>query len=166
MAGLILKEEYFEYSAELAGSGFEAVRRIVDNVAFSWIGPVFFVALGAKIVFDWDLLVSVMPQTAALTIALLVAQISSAGLAARFTGYFPWTDSLLIGFGMLGRAELCFVVLDIAYVQSRIITEDVFYTLMLTAFWLNVAVPITIAWWKPYYTGEKSMPLISRSPQP
>jgi len=63
----------------------------------------------------------------------------------------------MIGFGMLGRAELCFVVLNIAYIESSIISEDVFYTLMLTAFWLNVAVPISIAWWKPYYEGRKSM---------
>jgi hypothetical protein len=28
---------------------------------------------------------------------------------------------------------------------------------MFTAFWLNVAVPISIAWWKPYYTGEKRL---------
>ncbi|MEZ5920873.1 MAG: cation:proton antiporter [Parvularculaceae bacterium] len=163
MAGLILKEEYFEHNGERAGAGFENVRRIVDNVAFSWIGPVFFVSLGAKIVFDRDLLVSVIPQTAALVAALIFAQTISAGLAARYTGRFPWPDSILIGFGMLGRAELCFVVLDIAFVQNRIITEEVFYTLMLTAFWLNVAVPISIAWWKPYYAGEKTAPLLGGS---
>jgi hypothetical protein len=52
---------------------------------------------------------------------------------------------------MLGRAELAFVVLNIAYVQHHIITEHVFYTLMVTAFLLNVSVPVTIRWWKSKY---------------
>ena len=40
---------------------------------------------------------------------------------------------------MLGRAELAFVVMDIAYVQNPILSTEAFYTLMFTAFWLNVA---------------------------
>jgi Kef-type K+ transport system membrane component KefB len=157
MAGLILRADFFHVIPEQTGKAYENVKQIVDNVAFSWIGPIFFVELGAKIIFDFDLFVSVIPQTALLVTSLLVAQFFSASLAARYTGAFPWPDSVMIGFGMLGRVELAFVVLDIAYIQAKIITEDVFYTLMLTAFWLNVAVPLTIAWWKPYYTGEKSL---------
>ncbi|MEZ5954947.1 MAG: cation:proton antiporter [Hyphomonas sp.] len=157
MAGLILKEDYFEGKGAPGQQEFQRVGRIVENVAFSWIGPVFFVSLGTKIVLDWDLLVSVIPEVAILTAAVFLAQIFSAGIAARYTGAFPWRDSVMIGFGMLGRAELCFVVLDIAYVQSNIISTEVFYILMLTAFWLNVAVPVTISWWKPYYTGEKPL---------
>ena len=52
---------------------------------------------------------------------------------------------------MLGRAELAFVVMDIAYVQNAIISQAAFYTLMFTAFLLNVAVPVSIRLWKPYY---------------
>lgn len=87
---------------------------------------------------------------ALLTAGLFIVQISSAGLAARFTGGMNWADSLMIGFGMLGRAELAFVVMDIAYVQHNILHDEAFYTLMLTAFFLNIAVPVTIAWWRPY----------------
>lgn len=67
---------------------------------------------------------------------------------------------MMIGFGMLGRAELAFVVMDIAYVQYSILSTEAFYTLMFTAFWLDVAVPLTIRWWKPYYSGIKSLPLM------
>ena len=42
-----------------------------------------FVELGTKIVFDWDIFVSVIPQTVMLTVGLIVIQVSSAGLAAR-----------------------------------------------------------------------------------
>ncbi|WP_414979333.1 cation:proton antiporter [Congregibacter sp.] len=83
-----------------------------------------------------------------LFVGLFVGQILSAGLAARYTGGFDWYDSWLIGFGMLGRAELAFVVMDIAYVQHQVITEEMLYTLMTTAFCLNISVPLTIRWWK------------------
>jgi hypothetical protein len=46
------------------------------------------------------------------------------------------------------------VVLDIAYVQNQILSDEAFYTLMFTAFWLNVAVPLSIRWWKPFYLRE------------
>ena len=67
----------------------------------------------------------------------------------------------MIGLGMLGRAELAFVVMDIAYIENQIFTDEVFYTLMITAFWLNLAVPITIKQWKPYYMGEKKLRWLS-----
>ena len=76
--------------------------------------------------------------------------------AARYTGGFTFHESMLIGFGMLGRAELAFVVLGIAYVQNSIFSTEVFYTLMLTIFWLNVAVPVSLTLWKPAYKKAES----------
>ncbi len=159
MAGLILREEYFnEGPATIAGDideeapeDFNGIKRLVDNVAFVWIGPVFFVVLGAKIIFDWDLLVSVLPHIFVLTVTLMTAQIVSASVAARYTGGFNFHESLMIGFGMLGRAELAFVVLDIAYVQNDVLSDAAFYTLMITAFFLNLAVPVSIKLWKPHF---------------
>jgi len=149
MAGLILREEYFDRRKE-AGS-FDDTKRIIDNVAFSWIGPVFFVDLGTKIVFEGGVMASVLPHIAAMVAAIFVSQIASAGLAARYTSGMDWRGSIMVGFGMLGRAELAFVVMDIAYVQNAILTTEAFYTLMGTAFVLNILVPITIRLWKPVY---------------
>jgi len=157
MAGLIIKQEYFHFHEHPNVNHYEQTKKIVDNVAFSWIGPVFFVDLGTKIVFDQSILVSVLPQIIILTTGLLVAQIVSAGLAARYTGNYAWHESVMIGLGMLGRAELAFVVINIGYVQNSIITTDAFYTLMATAFILNVTVPVSIKLWKPYFTGDKSL---------
>jgi Kef-type K+ transport system membrane component KefB len=98
--------------------------------------------------FDLDVFQSVLPQTLILFVGLFFGQILSAGLAARLIGKFDWSASWMIGFGMLGRAELAFVVMDIAYVQHNIMTTDAFYTLMITAFLLNCSVPLTIKWWK------------------
>ncbi len=151
MAGLILSEEYFMVDAKNVRSSYKRTRIIIDNAAFSWIGPVFFVELGTKIVFDWDIFIAIIPQTATLLVSIFVAQIVSASLAARYTGKFTFHESLMIGFGMLGRAELAFVVMDIAYVEHQILSTEVFYVLMFTAFWLNVAVPVCITLWKPYY---------------
>lgn len=159
MAGLIVRKEHFELGDHVDITGtllpsanvYEETKRIVSNAAFSWIGPVFFVDLGAKILFDWDLLVEVLPYAAAMTIGIAFIQIISAGLAARYTGGMNYAESLMIGFGMLGRAELAFVVMDIAYVQHSIIPTEAFFTLMITAFFLNVLVPVTITLWRPHY---------------
>jgi len=155
MAGLILKEEYFHLRDEFKTSFYQQTKRIIDDVAYSWIGPIFFVELGSKLIFDSSIFISVIPETLTLTLALLIVQTSSAALAARYTGDYQWHESLMIGFGMLGRAELAFVVMDIGYVQYDIFSDEAFYTLMFTAFWLNVAVPLTIKWWKPFYAGDK-----------
>jgi Na+:H+ antiporter len=159
MAGLIVKEEYFHIGEKEDGSvyagrvesTYKESKAILENAAFLWIGPVFFVDLGAKLIFDWNLLVEVLPYGIALTASLIVVQVASAGLAAKYTGGMSWHQSLMIGFGMLGRAELAFVVMDIAYVQNKILHTEAFFTLMMTAFCLNVAVPLTISWWRPYY---------------
>ena len=163
MAGLIVKEEYFgsdDQDSTVESNGrtvnvYNETKRIIDSAAFSWIGPVFFVDLGAKILFDWSLIKEVALYALVLTLAVSVVQVTTASLAARFTGGMNSASSLMIGFGMLGRAELAFVVMDIAYVQNSIIGKDTFFVLMITAFMLNIAVPITIGWWRPYY--QKSL---------
>lgn len=163
MAGLVIREEYFRRDdadeaapEEPQHSVHDETKRSIDSAAFSWIGPVFFVDLGAKLQFDWQVFVEVIPYAIALTLAVFVVQVTAAGLAARYTGGMTPAESLMIGFGMLGRAELAFVVMDIAYVQNDILNTEAFYTLMISAFFLNVAVPLTIGWWRPYYERAAS----------
>ena len=146
MGGLILREEYFEHGVD--DSSYRETYRILDNVAFSWIGPVFFVLLGTELVLDWDIVVAVLPETILMTVGLIIGQISSAGLAARYTSGMTWPESTLVGLGMLGRAELAFIVMDIAYVQNDVLSTEAFYTLMFSAFFLNISVPIGIGLWK------------------
>ncbi len=157
MAGLILREEYFLLDPKRVRWSYNRTKAVVDNAAFSWIGPVFFIDLGTKIVFDWDIFMSIIPESMTLLVGLFFAQIISAAVAARYTGGFTFHESMLIGFGMLGRAELAFVVMDIAYVQNQILSTEAFYTLMLTAFWLNIAVPVTITLWKPRYDRAEAL---------
>ncbi len=163
MAGLIVRKEHFQLKQSKDQSGqsvnsnvYAETKRIVDNAAFSWVGPVFFVDLGTKILFDWDLLQEIFPYAVAMTVGIFVFQVSSAALAARYTGGMNRAESIMIGFGMLGRAELAFVVMDIAYVQHDILNREAFFTLMLTAFFLNIIVPVSIGLWRPVYLRETS----------
>ena len=151
MAGLIISREYFEFHQDKEIDFHKQAREIIENVAFSWIGPVFFVSLGTHLIFDGDILLSVVEESVILFVALFIGQVLSAALAAKYTGGFDWAESWMIGFGMLGRAELAFVVMDIAYVQHQIMSIEAFYTLMLAAFMLNCSVPLTIRWWKSRY---------------
>jgi Kef-type K+ transport system membrane component KefB len=155
MAGLIVREEHFRNErVPRCANLYDETKRIVDNAAFCWIGPVFFVDLGAKILFDLDLLRATLPYFTAMTIGSAGFQVLSAGLAARYTSGMNRAESIMIGFGMLGRAELAFVVMDIAYVQHSILNDQAFFTLMVTAFLLNTLVPLTIGWWRPTYLRE------------
>ena len=158
MAGLIVREEHFQLKSQDSESRnvYDETRRIVENAAFNWVGPVFFVDLGAKILFDWALLVEVMPYAIAMTVGVAVVQIISAGLAAKYTSGMRNAESVMIGLGMLGRAELAFVVMDIAYVQHSIMPVQAFFTLMISAFFLNILVPVTITYWRPYYLRERA----------
>jgi len=65
MAGLVLKEEYFVFGSHTADSDMtiqQDTRRIIDSIAFFWIGPVFFVVLGTHLVLDLDILLSEMTK--------------------------------------------------------------------------------------------------------
>ncbi|MFC3194680.1 cation:proton antiporter [Marinicella sediminis] len=154
MAGLVIRNEYFDFHQEHEKDYYMEARKIIDNVAFTWIGPVFFVTMGTHLIFDAQMLLDVLPEAVLLFAGLFVGQILSAGVAAHYTGKFSWPDSWMIGFGMLGRAELAFVVMNIAFVQYQIFTLEVFYTLMITAFLLNISVPITIKFWKVKFASQ------------
>jgi Kef-type K+ transport system membrane component KefB len=155
MAGLVIHRDYFDFHKENKINYFKRANEVIDNIAFTWIGPVFFVTLGTKLIFDYKIFNSVIIEALILFTGLFIGQITSAALAAKYTGKFDWPSSLMIGFGMLGRAELAFVVMNIAFVQYKIMSIEAFYTLMLTSFLLNLSVPLTIRWWKSKFQLSK-----------
>jgi len=159
-AGLFLKEEYFQCTVDqqLLNHKKDA-EFVINHLAFSIFGPIFFVMLGTKLIFDTKIIIEIMPIALILFASVLVLQILSAGLAARYTGRYAWHESVMIGFGMLGRAELAFIVIDIAFVENHLINIEQFYSLMITIFLLNITVPLLIKWWKPYYQGDKEFVL-------
>ncbi len=172
-AGLFLHADYFVFSKTVkveneegeiveqqeSDDTFKETNHVIEHLAFTIFGPIFFVNLGGKLVFDMAVVLDALPAVLVLFTLVVVLQVVSACLAARFTGSYKWHESVMIGFGMLGRAELAFIVINIAYVQNQIIDITQFYTLMFTAFLLNITVPLSLKWWKPYYLGFKEFKL-------
>jgi len=150
-AGLILKAEYFEVGNQ---NRTKEIEKITSTMAFTVFGPVFFILLGSKIIFEVTVLKDVIFPTLVLFLSVLVLQVLSAAGAAKYTGGYSNKDSVLIGLGMLGRAELAFIVINIAYVQNHLISKEEFYTLMFTTFLLNISVPLLLKWYKPIYERE------------
>jgi len=161
-AGLFLKEEYFKCTVnEKLQNHKKDAEFVINHLAFSIFGPIFFVMLGTKLIFNMKIILHILPVALTLFLAVFILQVLSASLAARYTGKYKWHESIMIGFGMLGRAELAFIVIDIAYVENHLINIEQFYSLMITIFLLNITVPTIIKWWKPYYNGDKELTLFS-----
>jgi len=55
MAGLIIQREYFDFQQDKKVDFYRQAKEIIDNVAFSLVDPVFFIALGTKLIFEMDL---------------------------------------------------------------------------------------------------------------
>jgi hypothetical protein len=66
-------------------------------------------------------------------------------------GGFTWAESALIGFGMMGRAELFFVVLQLCYVEHDIMDRDMVCTFAFVAMLMNISVPVTITLYRPVF---------------
>jgi Kef-type K+ transport system membrane component KefB len=157
-AGLFLKGEYFNVTANNnLKSHKEEAKFVIDHLAFTIFGPIFFVMLGTKLIFELDILIKIIIPVLSLFSFVFVFQILSASISAKYTGRYKWYQSIMIGFGMLGRAELAFIVINIAYTQNHIINFEQFYILIATLFLLNISVPLAIKWWKPYYLGKKHL---------
>jgi Kef-type K+ transport system membrane component KefB len=163
-AGLFLKSEYFNITINnKLQSHKEDAELVINHLAFTIFGPIFFVMLGTKLIFDLDILIKVVVPVLTLFSFVFVFQILSAMLAAKYTGGYKWYQSVMVGLGMLGRAELAFIVINIAYTQNNIINLEQFYILICTVFLLNISVPVMIKLWKPYYLGIKTLKLFGQT---
>jgi Kef-type K+ transport system membrane component KefB len=170
MAGLILQERYFDLDEEVDVDGileagaaevdckpkklntYDHTLHTIEDAAFFWLGPFFFVNLGASIPIRADIIAQTIGYSILLYFLLGIGQFLSATISARYVpGGFTWAESAMIGFGMLGRAELFFVVLNICYVDNDILNLQQFFTFTTTALLLDITVPICITLYKPYY---------------
>jgi Kef-type K+ transport system membrane component KefB/Trk K+ transport system NAD-binding subunit len=134
--------------AYLAGLFFEEkvahpnlVRVVADRsygIAYSFLGPIFFISLGFSITFDIS--ASGFAFLGVLTLAVIVGQVISAGGMALRMG-LPGFEALTVGVGMCGRAELAFILASLALAQGAI-EPAVFSVLIFTAFLLNIFTPV------------------------
>lgn len=117
---------------------FEKVEDRLHAIAYSLLGPIFFISLGFYVSFDavsgsglWFVL--------ALTGVLLVAQIASAGGMARLIK-MSWPESLTVGVGMCGRGGMAFALTSMGLTLG-VYDANVFSVLIFTAFLMNLFTP-------------------------
>ena len=110
------------------------------GIAYSFLGPIFFISLGFSITFDIS--ATEVAFIVFLTAAVIVGQILSAGGMARRIG-LPLREALTVGVGMCGRAEMAFIIASLALSQEAI-GQSVFTVLIFTAFLLNLFTPLAL----------------------
>ncbi len=136
--------------AYLAGLFFEEkvahpnlVRIVKDRaygIAYSFLGPIFFISLGFSITFDIG--AATVAFIVVLTSVVIIGQILSAGGMAVRMG-LPRFEALTVGVGMCGRAEIAFILAALALAQGAI-DKPVFSALIFTAFILNLFTPLAL----------------------
>lgn len=136
--------------AYLAGLFFEEkvahpnlVRIVKDRaygIAYSFLGPIFFISLGFSITFDIS--AAGVGFIILLTISVIVGQILSAGGMAMRMGLSK-REALTVGVGMCGRAEIAFILASLALAQGAI-DQSSFSALIFTAFLLNLFTPLAL----------------------
>jgi Kef-type K+ transport system membrane component KefB/Trk K+ transport system NAD-binding subunit len=129
------------------------VRVVADRsygLAYSFLGPIFFISLGFSITFGIS--ASGLAFLALLTTAVFVGQILSAGGMALRMG-LPGREALTVGVGMCGRAELAFILAALALAQGAI-EPQIFSVLIFTAFLLNLLTPLGLKGCAVMLAGE------------
>ncbi len=136
--------------AYLAGLFFEEkvahpnlVRVVKDRaygIAYSFLGPIFFISLGFSVTFDIS--ASWVGFMVLLTVAVIAGQILSAGAMALRMG-IPAREAFTVGVGMCGRAEVAFILASLALAQGAI-DQPVFSALIFSAFLMNLFTPLAL----------------------
>ena len=117
----------------------ELVQKVSDRleaIAYSFLGPIFFISLGFHITFD-ALKGEGLFLVLTLTVVLLIGQIVSAGGMARLLK-FSWLESLSVGVGMCGRAEMAYVIAALGFqlgaFDAKVLSAIIFVTFMVNIF--------------------------------
>ena len=133
LAGLFFREEVA--SEELV----QKVEDRLNGIAYSFLGPIFFISLGFHVTFE-ALAGSGIWFIAILTTVCAVGQVISAGGMARRL-HLSWAESITVGVGMCGRAEMAFVLASLG-LSIGAIDETAFSVLIFTTFLLNLITPV------------------------
>lgn len=117
-----------------------------------WIGPIFFIHLGAQLVADWSQAGYVIIYGIIAGIVVAFFQFWAAYFAGKKTSGLPEHESVLLGLGMLPYDIIAFVVLGIAITTGLIQTDSIFIiTIIVTILVINIITSVMIAWYKPEY---------------
>lgn len=133
LAGLFFREEV---------ASKELIQKVEDRlygIAYSFLGPIFFISLGFHITFGAFTNSGIL-LLVALVCSSIISQVVSAGGMARLAK-FSKLESLTIGVGMTGRAEMAFILAAIG-LKLEVLDETVFSILIFSTFVLNIVASI------------------------
>lgn len=137
LAGLFFREEI---------ASKELIVKVEDRlygIAYSFLGPIFFISLGFHITFDvFTTHGTILLVT--LVVSCIVIQIISAGGMAKMAG-FNNSESLTIGIGMTGRAEMAFILSAIG-LKMQVLNDTLFSILVFSTFLLNIFATFGLKW--------------------
>jgi Kef-type K+ transport system membrane component KefB len=129
LAGLFFREEV---------ASNELITKVKDRlygIAYSFLGPIFFISLGFHITFG-----AFTPSGILLLVSLvcgcIISQVISAGGMAKLEK-FSNIESLTIGIGMCGRAEVAFILAAIG-LKLEVIDDVIFSIIIFSTFVLNI----------------------------
>jgi Kef-type K+ transport system membrane component KefB len=137
LAGLFFREEV---------ASKELIRKVEDRlygIAYSFLGPIFFISLGFHITFDAFTTEGIL-LLIALVVGCIIFQVVSAGGMAK-VAKFSNIESLTIGIGMTGRAEMAFILAAIG-LNLSVISDTLFSILIFATFILNFFATFGLKW--------------------
>jgi len=133
LAGLFFREEV---------ASKKLIRKVEDRlygIAYSFLGPIFFISLGFHITFGAFTNSGIL-LLVALVGSCIISQVISAGGMARLAK-FSNLESITIGVGMTGRAEMAFILAAIG-LKLEVLNETIFSILIVSTFILNIIASI------------------------
>lgn len=128
LAGLFFREEV---------ANKELVKKVEDRlygIAYSFLGPIFFISLGFHITFQAFSTQGIL-LLVSLVVGVIIIQVMSAGVMAK-ASRFSNIESITIGVGMTGRAEMAFILAAIGQKMS-ILDDNLFSIIVFSTFLLN-----------------------------
>jgi Kef-type K+ transport system membrane component KefB len=134
LAGLFFEEEVAHVNLV------HVVKDRAYAIAYSFLGPIFFISLGFSVTFEISL--AGVAFIAVLTLAVIAGQVLSAGSMALRMG-LPAREALTVGVGMCGRAEIAFILAALALSQGAL-DQSIFSALLFVAFMLNLFTPLAL----------------------
>lgn len=128
LAGLFFREEV---------ANKELVKKVEDRlygIAYSFLGPIFFISLGFNITFQAFTTEGIFLLTC-LVVGVIIIQVLSAGFMAKLAR-FSTVESVTIGIGMTGRAEMAFILAAVGQ-KMEILDDNLFSIIVFSTFLLN-----------------------------
>ncbi len=117
-----------------------------------WVGPIFFIYLGSQMIVELSRVPEVIASSITAAFFIGIAQYVSAYYAGLKTSRLPRHDARLLGFSMLPRDVIAFVVLGLSITTGLIKVNSIFIIVtIVTVLILNIVATLVMRWFKPHY---------------